>query len=339
VFRSASYAIGAEIGALASCDFAKLLPVSNEEVLARAGRTTDERLLHFLSNEMGIRRRFVVPKGTSALDLARDALDALLRKDPGIRDEAEFLIFGGISSPMPTVCMAALLANEYGFAKASCWDLKSGCSTGVLGFAQAIDWFQHGAKAGVLVTSETFSRFTDPTTLALSASTGDGACALSVRPSSAWRVRGVVHGTDATYFKSAYVPGAYPVDVERYRAEDYVFAFDDKPQTIAALKKHWVESLRDLLVVSEIAPERVTHYVSHQVDGKKNRAIAEACGISERATAMNFADFGNMGCPTVFLNYERFLEARPGFAIGDVLVLHAVGGGISYAGICLEKIG
>ena len=30
-----------------------------------------------------------------------------------------------------------------------------------MGFAQAVDWFQHGAKAGVIVTSETFSRFTD----------------------------------------------------------------------------------------------------------------------------------------------------------------------------------
>jgi 3-oxoacyl-[acyl-carrier-protein] synthase-3 len=338
VFKSKSYATGLEIREIASCDFSRLERVSNEDVLVRAGRRGKERLVRFLEEEMGARQRFHVPAGTNAFDLARDALASLLEKSPELRQEAEFLIYCGISNAMPTVCHAALLANELGFERASAWDLKSGCSTGVLGLAQALDWFQHGAKVGVLVASETFSRFTDPSVLEMAASTGDGAAAMSLRPSTEWRVRGVLHGTDATLFKSAWVPGKYPVDLATYRAEDYVFAFENKPETLIALGRHWVTSLNDLLALSGIDGNAVTHYVAHQVDGSKNTAFAEACGVPSGAIAKSFAEYGNMGCPTVFVNYLGMLRRGPAFRVGDVLVLHAVGGGVSYAGICLEKI-
>src|SRR5262249_45629331 len=159
--KSSSYAKGLEIADVASCDFSKLSPLSNEDVLRWSGRQEKERLLRFLAEDMGIKRRYHAPEGTTALDLARDALSSLLARSPRLREEATFLIYCGISNPMPTVCHAALLADELGFENASAWDLKSGCSTGILGLAQALDWFQHGAEVGVLVASETFSKFTD----------------------------------------------------------------------------------------------------------------------------------------------------------------------------------
>ncbi len=340
MFKASGYQNGFEIERIAACDFSRLEKVSNEEILRRArGPEGGERLLRFVTERMGIRTRYFVPPGMDALDLARDALGRLLEADPTLREEAEFLIFGGISNPMPTVCLSALLSGEFELRNVSCWDLKSGCSTGVLAAIQALEWFQHGARRGIIVCSETFSRFTHPETLQMSASVGDGAAALALRTSSEWKIRGVVHGTDPAYLKSMYVPGRYPVEIQNYRSQDYVFAFEEKGDTLKKMAEYWVGSLQDLLRQSGVKGEAVTHYFSHQVDAYKNREIARAGGIPNGAVAMNFADFGNMGCPTIFLNYAQWLASQPAaFRRGDVVVLHALGGGLSWAGICLEKI-
>src|SRR6188472_2593204 len=55
MFRSTSYAVGLEITDLAACNFERLRRVTNDEVLVRAGRAPEEKLLRFLSDRMGIR--------------------------------------------------------------------------------------------------------------------------------------------------------------------------------------------------------------------------------------------------------------------------------------------
>src|SRR5262249_19798335 len=137
----------------------------------------------------------------------------------------------------------ALLAAEFDFRNVSCWDLKSGCSTGILALFQALDWFERGARRGVIVCSETFSKFTHPETLQMAASIGDGASAISVSSADDWKVRGVDHGTDAAYMKSMYVPGKYPIRPEEYDPAEYVFRFEDKPDTLRKIGEHWVGSL------------------------------------------------------------------------------------------------
>ncbi|OUR93569.1 hypothetical protein A9Q84_19060 [Halobacteriovorax marinus] len=333
-----SYTIGFQIGHVATCDFSKLIPVKNADILrlGRAG-TVDERLVTFLGKKMGIENRYHCPKDLNSLDLARDALKALIEAEPSIVEEAEFLILAGISNPMPTVCTSSLLAGEFGFKHTSCWDLKSGCSTGILATMQALDWLNLGAKKGVIICTETLTKFANPEALQMSASTGDGAVAFSIHASSDWEVLGAVHGTDAEYLKAMYVPGTFPVE-ENFNPMDYVFAFDGKADTIEKMGYHWQKSLQDLLETSGLKGEEVDHYIAHQVDGKKNLAFAKSAGIKEENVALHFKDFGNMGCPTVFKNYKNWTEEKgKEFKSGETLVLHAVGGGISWAGICLRK--
>ena len=92
----------------------------------------------------------------------------------------------------------------------------------------------------------------------------------------------------------------------------------------------------DLLSVSNLKGEQVTHDVSHQIDAKKNRHFAKSAQVPDAAIYENFRHFGNMGCPTVLLNYQS--RPSPEFKSGDVLVFQAVGGGISHAALCLERV-
>ena len=340
MLKRANYNTGIVINEVTTCDFEKLTPVSNGELLAR-GREgkVDPRLEGFITKKMGVERRFHVSNEMDSLDLARSALAELVKKHPNLKTEAEFLILAGISNPYPSTCTSALLAGEFELENVSCWDIKSGCSTGVLGFMQALDWFNLGAQKGILVCTETLSKFSPDDNIQISASTGDGACALYLEASKDWKVKGVVHGTDGRYLKNMYVPGRYPVDFNTFKEEDYKFTLEAKADSLQVLGGYWMNSLKEVMEISGIKGKDVQHYIPHQVDASKNKQFGMGNGIPEGSIAENFKMYGNMGCPTIFINYKKWIE-REGHAFnkGDHMILHAVGGGFSWAALCMEKV-
>ncbi len=337
MFNGKNYKSGLEIEDIAICDFSTMRKLSNEDIVSEGRGKADTRLMGFISKKMGIKERYWVHENQDALDLSRQALKSLVDKNPNILEEAEFLILAGISNPMPTVCTSALLACELEFKNTSCWDIKSGCSTGVLALMQALNWFQNGAKKGVIVCSETFSKFTNKDVLQMAVSIGDGASAMIVQASSKIKVRGIIHGTDSAYLKTMYVPGKYPIDYKNVNPLDYTFHFEAKADALEKMVHYWTSSLKELLEISNLKGEDIDHYFSHQVDGKKNIAIGKSSGIAQDAVAMNFEKRGNMGCPTIFINYHNWKDSGKEWSSGEKIIFHAVGGGLSWAGICLEK--
>ena len=338
MFHANNYELGIKIDNIASCDFKKLRKIDNEEIV-RQGRegNADTRLLDFITKKMKIKQRFWTDDDTDAMDLARNALEKLIDLDPSLVNEAEFLILAGISNPMPTVCQSSFLASEFNFTSASCWDIKSGCSTGVLAMVQGLEWLNRGAKRGIIVCSETFSKFTNKETLQMSVSIGDGACAFSVSQALDYKVLGVVHGTDSRYMKTMYVPGKYPINSACYNPMDYTFKFSEKGDATEMIAHYWQKSLEDLLKVSSISGSDIDHYIAHQVDGTKNFQVARAFNIPETSIAMNFENYGNMGCPTIFINYEHWMKSRT-INPGEIVAYHAVGGGLSWAGLTMKRV-
>jgi|GEM_PF-1937129 len=348
---------GFQITHIETCDFATLRSLSNEQVLSLSSKPQAQKeqteqkekgdsggevnkLARFIQSKMGILHRYQTDEQTNALDLARQAMQRLVAAEPAITQDADFLIYAGISNPLPVATHSALLGSEFGFARPSCWDVKSGCSSGVLALIQALGWLQMGAKRGVIVASETLSKFAHPDILQMSAAVGDGAVAMIVEQSSDWQLRGVVHGTNPEFVTNMLVEGQIPVANQDYEREDFRFSFKDKGNTIETLGEYWVSSLSELLSNANLTGDAITHYMAHQVDGTKNAKIAAACGIPESAVAKNFQHYGNMGAPTVFINYYHWLQRaqQPDFQPGDKLIFHAVGGGLSWAGVCLEKV-
>lgn len=330
---------GFVISNIETCDFERLDYLDNQAVFELAGKSGESgRLARFIEKTMGITGRYRCPSDVDAMDNAVSALERLLAKDPSLKQRAEFLIFAGISNPRPITTISTLLANRFGLENVSCWDIKSGCSTGVLALMQGQSWLNMGAKCGIVVSSENLTKFSPPEVMQISAAAGDGAVALSMEASDEWVLKSVVHGTDAKYANNIKLPGKFPINIENYQAEDYLYQLDEKGDTIEKLQHYWVSSLAQLLDGAQVPGSDVNHYIAHQVDGSKNEKIALAGGIRSEAVAKNFGRFGNMGSPTVLINYHQWVN-RPehAFNSGDTLVFHAVGGGISWAGMCLQK--
>lgn len=331
---------GFEITHIETCDFSRLNRLSNADTFKQLGVDPGSRVARFIERSMGVNQRFQCEPEQDALDLARSAIARLVDTNPAVTQEAEFFIYVGISNPMPAVTASAYLAGEFGFKNVSCWDLKSGCSAGVLALIQAYQWINMGAKSGVIVCSETMSRFANPAVLQMSAAIGDGAVALQVSASNQWQLKASVHGTDPELSSSMMVKGRFPVDIDHYDPADYRFAFQQKSEVLKTIGNYWISSLQQLIATSGIEPSSIKHYIAHQVDASKNAAIADHCGISAEHTARCFADYGNMACPTVFVNYYHWIARdRHEFNVGDYLVFHAVGGGVSWAAMSLEYVG
>ncbi|MEM8570887.1 MAG: 3-oxoacyl-[acyl-carrier-protein] synthase III C-terminal domain-containing protein [Pseudomonadota bacterium] len=329
---------GLEIAGIATCDFQDMTWLDNETLFREIlGREESAKLTDFIVRNIGAEIRYHARPGKNAIDLGREALKRLLDKHPEALEEADFIIFAGISSPRPVTTVSALLADEFGFRNAGCWDLKSGCSSGVLAMIQAHGHMAHGARGGIIVCAETLSRFTDPSALQMAATIGDGAAALWVRRSENWHLTGLVHGTDPRYSQAMAVRGTFPVDPDTYNPAEYVFSFAQKPEGIKALGERWLGSLKDLMEVTGLSGTDVTGYIAHQVDATKNARVPAAVNIDASCVAKSFSRYGNMGCPTIFVNYADWLDQRetpPG--PGDTLILHAVGGGLSWAALSLN---
>lgn len=330
---------GFHLSAVETCNFSSLTALTNKEVLAKAGQKDSDKLSRFIQKKMGIEQRYQCDDDMDALDLARQALSKLVKSDPSITKDADFFIYAGISNPMPVATLSALLANEFGFHRPSCWDIKSGCSSGVLALIQANAWLNMGAKRGVIVASETMSKFADPHTLQMSAAVGDGSAALIVEKSDDWQIKSMVHGTDPQYITNMLVKGKMPVANEDYDRENYRFTFNDKGNGVQAIGEYWVKSLVDILEQAGLSGKDIQYYFAHQVDGSKNAQIASVCAIEDHAVAKNFKHYGNMGAPTIFINYKHWMDAnQPSFKQGEHMIFHAVGGGLSWAGLCLERM-
>lgn len=330
---------GFSISHIATCDFTQLDCIDNNQLIANAGKSND-RIAKFIEKEMGISQRYHCPTEVDAESLAHSALKRLLDESPELRERAEFLIVASISNPRPVTTLSTVLAEEFGLNNASCWDLKSGCSSGVLALMQGANWLNLGARCGIIVAAENLSRFSPDNVLQVKAAAGDGAVAFSIEADSKWELKSVVHGTDARYANNIKLPGRFPINLETYNASDYYYQLDEKNNTLEKLQHYWLDSLKHLLQDAEVNPSDVNHYIAHQVDGSKNLALALASGIREEAVAKNFKNYGNMGSPTIFINYHEWIKnPSHSFAQGDYLVFHAVGGGISWASLCLQKVG
>src|SRR5436309_2090195 len=140
---------GVRIADVEPCDFGLMPSYDTDHLLRLASPDQWERYLESavsrrLIAELGVERRHLThvpgqpldPRRRTAIDLARSAVERLRMRRSRELDRLDAFIFASTSNPNPCNCQAALLAEALGIT-ASCYDLKSGCSSGVLGLIQA----------------------------------------------------------------------------------------------------------------------------------------------------------------------------------------------------------
>jgi 3-oxoacyl-[acyl-carrier-protein] synthase III len=330
---------GVRIVDVETCDFG-LMPRLDTAALLRAARPTDgarylaSPLARRFVAELGVERRYLThvpgqparPGRLTAVDLAQSALGRLAARRSGELARLDALIFVSTSNPNPCNSQAALLAERQGL-RASCFDLKAGCSGGVLGVAQAALLVHAGCDRVLVVMAENLSQLTSPDDIRMLLTVGDGAACVLLERSARGGFLRVLHGTAPEYAGAMMVRTPFPPATSDAQ---YAYEMGETGPARDFLQQRWRTLYQDSLAGLNGTPH---WWFFHQTHGAQVDGLLREQGRDPSRTVNVVTTHGNMGTPTFAVAMARaFPRVRP----GERYLLQAVGGGISWCSIVAE---
>jgi len=323
-----------------TCDFT-LLPAYDTATLLRAAQPRDaERYLTSAASrrliaELGVERRHLTqlpgqratPGRLTAFDLARSAVSRLQTRRAADLARLDAVIFVSTSNPNPCNSQAALLADVCGLT-GSCFDLKAGCSSGVLGLMQGALLIRSGCERVLVVMAENLSQLTPADDLRMLLTVGDGAACVLLERATGAGFLAMLHGSEPALARTMMVRTPFPPSGDDSR---YVYEFGDTNGTAAFLHARWRAVFHESLAAAGLGVTDLAHAVFHQTHAAQIAALAADLGLDVARVPSVVAAHGNMGTPTFAVALAR-VALRP----GDRYLLEAVGGGVSWAAIVAE---
>lgn len=325
-----------------TCDFSSMPSYDTASLLRLACPDTWERYLEspvsrrFMA-ELGVERRHLThvpgqvpdPGRRTAIDLARSAVDRLWARRPELLSRLDALIFVSTSNPNPCNCQAALLAEQVGLT-ASCYDLKSGCSGGVLGVAQAALLIGSGCERVLVVMAENLSQLTPAQDLRALLSVGDGAACVLVEKGEGPGFVSVLHDTAPEFAPALAMRTPFPPARDDAR---YVYEFSDAPAVRDFVHDRWRALFRDSMEAAGMRASDLAHGFFHQTHGAQVDGLVNDLDLEPARVARVVQDHGNMGSPTFAVAMAKAFSC---ITPGQRYLMAAVGGGLSSCAIVAE---
>lgn len=325
-----------------SCDFG-LIPTYETAAVLRAAMPEEwERYLasavaRRMIGELGVEHRHLThlpgtaadPGRLTAYDLARSAVQRLHARRGAELAHLDALIFVSTSNPHPCNSQAAMLAGEFGF-KASCFDLKAGCSGGVLGLMQGALLIRAGCERVLVVMAENLSHLTSPDDLRMLLTVGDGAACVLLERSKGPGFLAMLHGTEPPFARAiAVIPTFPPAEPH----SQYVYRVSEATAVGTFLRKQWRSLYHDSLHAAGLATDDITHWFFHQTHRAQVDELLHDLAVPSSRTVRVVERYGNMGTPTFAVAMTHaFSSIKP----GERYLLQAVGGGVSWCAIVAE---
>jgi 3-oxoacyl-[acyl-carrier-protein] synthase-3 len=331
---------GVRVADVETCDFG-LMPAWDTESVLRAAQPLEWRryltssVSLKLIGELGVERRHLThvpgcapdPARLTAIDLARSAIERIRVRRAAELASLDALIFVSTSNPNPCNSQAALLAADLGLV-ASCFDLKAGCSGGVLGLMQAALLIRAGCERVLVVMAETLSQLTPVDDLRMLLTVGDGAACVLLERCDGPGFLGMIHGSAPRYARTMQVRESFPPSRGDAR---YAFEFLETRGASEFLAEEWCALYQENLQATGLVPGDLSQLFLHQTHRQQVDRLGKAFGARRLTRVVE--EHGNMGTPTFAVAMARsFHELLP----GERFLMQAVGGGISWCSIVAE---
>jgi 3-oxoacyl-[acyl-carrier-protein] synthase-3 len=301
---------------LTNFDLEKMLDTTDEWIVARTG----------------IRTRRMVEPGQASSDLAVPAAEAALR-DAGVAAEALDLIICATTTPdMVFPATACLIQDRIGASHAGAFDLLAACSSFVYGVISATQVIESGLARHVLVVgAEVLTKLVDWTDRTTCVLIGDGAGAVVMGPSSDGAgVLSSVVGADGSAGDLLKLPAGgsrIPMSAEAIAQQLHRARMDG--QAVFKLAVRVVpEAMQQAVRRAGLTLDDIDWVVPHQANQRIIEAIARAAGVSQERFISTIDRYGNTSAASIPIALTEAIAARR-LVAGDVVVLNAVGGGIT----------
>jgi len=310
--------------------------VMTNDDFARIVDTSDE----WITQRTGMKERRLAEHDQATSDLAIAASRAALA-DAGVAPEdVDLVICATITADNTLPSTACWIQDRLGCKGAGAFDLTAACSGHIYGLALARAAILAGQARTVLVTSaEILSSITDYTDRSTCVLFGDGAGA-AVLGASDQPETGVLYATlyaDGSGGDLMILPaGGSRRPPSRETIEGRLHYMNIHGREVFRFAVEKMEELIDeCLKACGLAARQVRLVIPHQVNRRIIDAATGRMGFPPEKVFMNIEKYGNTGGASVAIAHD---EARRQGILGpgDVAILIAFGGGLTWAGAVIR---
>jgi 3-oxoacyl-[acyl-carrier-protein] synthase-3 len=307
--------------------------VGNAEIEARLGVDPG-----WIEARTGVRERRVVSAEEPLVELAERAARSALQ-DAGLAPSAlDAIVVATTSAPYLFPSLACLLHARLGLGTQPAFDVAAACA----GFPYALTIADQAVRAGdhrrvLVVGADGLSAYCEPTDRATVALFGDGAGAavLVAEDAGDARPRGILASrlrALGAQWEILYVP-AGARRPEDFAGEGADFWMRMRGQEVFRLAVEQLVALtREVLAAADLTPADVALLVPHQANVRIIRMMLAQLAIPEVRVGVNLDRCGNTSAASIPLALRDALD-QGRLHEGDVLVLNAVGGGMTAGAI------
>jgi 3-oxoacyl-[acyl-carrier-protein] synthase-3 len=308
--------------------------VSNHE-LAQMMDTTDE----WIRSRTGIEERRWVNEGQLTADLAAEASRMALERANMKATDLDAIILATLSPEYMFPGSGVLMQAKLGVPSIPCLDIRNQCSGFIYGLSVADAWIKTGQyKRVLLVGSEVQSAGLDLSTRGrdLAVLFGDGAGA-AILGSTEDENRGVL---STHLFADGSLAKLLVLDVGGVAhnpriSHDLIdqglhFPVMKGHETFMSASKLMPESVRVALQVNKLTIEDVRLLISHQANLRILEMVQKRLGLRDDQVFNNVQRYGNTTAASIPMALHEALDGGR-LARGDMLILTAFGGGLTWA--------
>lgn len=303
--------------------------VTNND-LAKTVETSDE----WIFDRTGIRQRHIAATGQLTSDLAvKASLAAIANASlPITVEEIELIIVATTTPDLTFPATATTLQAKIGAKNAFAFDVQAVCSGFVYALSVADNFIKSGqVKNALVVGAETLSRIVDWQDRNSCVLFGDGAGALILQASTEEN-RGIMasklssDGSLNDILKTSGGPSFNQQSGFIYMLGKEVF-------------KHAVDkmakSVIDVLEKINMKPSDIDLLVPHQANARILSSVAARLGIADEKIVLTVANHANTSAASIPLALD-YANKNNRLKKGDLVVMEALGGGLTWGSIVLR---
>ena len=314
--------------------------VTNEKLVERFPEWDAEKV----TKKTGIRERHVADDDETAADMAAAAASKLFQADSRLREQVDFLLFCTQSPDYKLPTSACVLQDRLGLpCTIGALDFNLGCSGWVYGLALAKGLIGAGlAKNVLLLTAETYSKYTHSDDKGNQSLFGDGAAATLLSTDGMARIGEFVLGTDGRgagnlMVKTGGARHPEPLREEGSDANGYILSSDhlymNGPEIFNFTLDAVPPMLDECLLKNGLSKEQADLFVLHQANQYILNTIRKIYGVPKERFFIDLEHTGNTVSSTIPIALKDALQGQV-IVKGRHVMVAGFGVGYSY-GACL----
>ena len=296
--------------------------------------TSDE----WITKRVGIKERRIAEEGQTSSFFGTLASKEALEMSGLAAEDIDFIIVATSTPDTVYPSTACLIQKELGATNAAVLDVSAACTGFVYAMGVAWGMIRAGAMENILVigteVNSSITNWKDRGTCILFGD-GAGAAVLTAHESDTDGVLALKLGGDGNYADQLNVinSGCRVFKDENGDTPRHITMQGNEIFKLAVRGMH--ECALSVLADADLKSEDVDLLIAHQANTRIIDAVAKRLGLSAEKVFVNIQKYGNTSAATIPIAMcEAYKENR--INKGDVIVLDAFGGGLTWGAIALR---